>query len=148
MESTKGAWIIGGATVLAAVIGGLFLLHKSSPTTMNFSGEVRNTSGVPVPGARVLLAEDQQTPESTYSDENGVFHVVLPESEQSLKITVTASGYNSITRDVHTHRTGPEEFVLQPTSAAEPPSGGLTTNGQNSPIVNGDHDKVVTGHDR
>jgi hypothetical protein len=122
MASTKAAWIGGGAAVLAAIIGGFIAIHKETAKAVNFSGEVRNVKNEPITGARILAAEGQQTPQSTYSDENGVFHIILNESADSLKLTVAASGYIAVTRDANPHRTGPEEFVLQTVATpSEPP---------------------------
>lgn len=147
MPSTKSAWIGAGALVIAAIVTGIFSLHHPTPKAPNFSGEIRNSKGQPVSGARIIFAEDQLTPESAYSDDNGIFHLVLIPTVETLKITVTAVGYDPVSRDVNPHRTGPEEFVLQPsaTPASDPqsPKPGFSTKGSNSPIVVGNGNTVA-----
>jgi hypothetical protein len=148
MPSTKSAWIGAGAVLLAAIVGGLFSLYRPSPPKTNFSGEIRNSKGQPVSGARIIFAEDQLTPESAYSDDNGIFHLVLVPTVETLKITVTAIGYDPVSRDVNPHRTGPEEFVLQPSVSTsspqnESPRRNLSTRGKNSPIVVGNGNTVT-----
>jgi Carboxypeptidase regulatory-like domain len=150
MSSTKPAWIGAGALVIGAIITGLFSLHHSTPKKINFSGEVRDSEGKPLKGARVISAEDQLTPESTYSDDNGIFHITLSDAVGTLKITVVLAGYDSISRDVNPHRTGSEEFVLQPTLLPhnelknDVPRQKFTTKGNNSPIIVGHHNSVIT----
>jgi hypothetical protein len=149
MPSTKSAWIGAGAVLLAAIVTGFFSLYRPTPKTTNFSGEIRNSKGQPVSGARIIFAEDQLTPESAYSDDNGIFHLVLVPTVETLKITVTAIGYDPVSRDVNPHRTGPEEFVLQPSVSPasgpqnESPRRNFSTRGKNSPIVVGNGNTVA-----
>jgi Carboxypeptidase regulatory-like domain len=150
MSSTKSAWITAGAVLLAAIVTGLFSLYRPTVKTTNFSGEIRNSKGQPISGARIIFAEDQLTPESAYSDDNGIFHLVLIPKVETLKITITAVGYDPISRDANPHRTGPEEFVLQPSVSPtsdlrnESPHRTLSTRGKNSPIVEGNGNTVTT----
>jgi Carboxypeptidase regulatory-like domain len=139
----KSAWISAGGVVLAAIIGGLFAYHQYVPASSNLSGEVHNNKGQPISGATVIVAQDQDTPQSSYSDENGIFHVVLKRDVQTVRITVTAAGYDPATRDVEPHRTGPEEFVLTPMPVAEKPK--APTPGKAIPPVG--KGTIIIGHD-
>jgi hypothetical protein len=149
--ASRNAWIGAGASICVAVIGGLFSLYRSSPATSSFSGEIHAPNGEAISGAKVIAAEDQNVPESAYSDENGLFHVSLRSDVTSLKITVIANGFIAVNRDVNPHRTGPEEFVLQPSLKGQPlppkpPLGGNATYGRNSPILKGDRNNIELPH--
>jgi hypothetical protein len=147
-SSSKPAWIGGIATVLAAIVGGLFALHHVDKTPISFSAEVRSSAGQMISGARALVAADQSTPQVVFSDENGIFHVDLSDSPKSLRITLSALGYIPVSRDVNPHRTGPEEFVLEPETKSAPPHlqspshGTTVTHGNNSPVVIGNHNTI------
>ena len=142
MES-KNAWIGAGAVVLAAIITGLFAYHHDGPASTKFSGEVRSSNGQPISGAKVIVAQDQDTPQSSFSDESGLFQVILKPGVQTVKITVTAVGYDRVSRDVEPHRTGPEEFVLTATAVIATPK--APTPGRTNP--NGGKRSVIIGHD-
>jgi hypothetical protein len=148
MQLSRGnAWIGGGATLLAALIAGIFTLHLWNSQPSTFSGTVVAANNLPIGLAKILVAQGQQTPQTLYSDANGIFHFELGDKISTLRITVSASGFETITHDADPHRSGPEEFILKPILVTRPKAvppivKHITTHGDNSPIIVGDRNSV------
>ena len=92
-----------------------------SNSALIFSGRVRDEdSKKTIANAKVSIAEDQGVPQVVRTDMDGIFHIQLSPTTQSLKITVDAEGYDSATKDANPHRTGPEEIYIHPVAAGKP----------------------------
>ncbi len=85
-----------------------------NPTERTFSGVVRRDNGQPISQAHVLAAFDQEVPQLAYSDSNGIFHFQVPSEAKTLRIEITANGFQLKIVDANLHRTGTEEIVLEP----------------------------------
>ena len=149
-NTVKAAWIGAGGAVLAALLT-VALNVKSKTAPRDISGEVHDTNGFPLANARIVTALDQHVPESTFSDENGVFHVVLKDDVHTVKMSVSLQHYVSVTRDVNPLRTGPEEFSLERIAVDSQQKlhqrsghnyGTFETKGNHSPIIIGNGNSV------
>jgi hypothetical protein len=89
------------------------------PTTITFSGRVTDNAGKTIQGATVIAAIDQEVPEASQSDSNGVFQFQLPAAAQSLRLSVSADGYKPMETEAQIHRTGPQAIIMQPLAAAK-----------------------------
>ena len=90
---------------LAAAITPWVLWRRESsatPKVVEFGGRVQDEqSGMPLPFARVIVeTSDPAPPESSYTDSNGNYLVVLRRSgnDNYAKLTVSAAGYHSYSR--------------------------------------------------
>jgi hypothetical protein len=104
---------------IATIVGGYFTYLAATrkhdppmPSSIVFAGRVWNEDSRPVPDAKVSIAEDQSVPQTTRTDTDGIFHVQLSPTAQSLKITVYSDGYDTVTKDANPHRTGPEDISI------------------------------------
>lgn len=147
----RAAWITAGTSVVVAL---LYILSSHlwvGKHAVTFTGEVHDDAGVPVPGARVSVTQDEATPEVVYSDDGGAFHVKLRPDVSAVHVTVLAKGFVPLTRDAQPERSGPEELVLErmpaaPAPAAPPLAGArIETHGRGSPVVIGNGNDVRVG---
>lgn len=116
-QGRNNIWIaiIGAAaTIIVGYLGYLGVVKKqdAQPIAVIFSGRVWNEDNKTVENAKVSIAEDQNVPQLTKTDADGIFHVQLSPKTQSLKITVDADGYAPLTKDANPHRTGTEEIYM------------------------------------
>jgi Carboxypeptidase regulatory-like domain len=115
-RASTNIWVavIGAAATITA--GYLTYLatrkHEPAPLGTIFSGRVWNEDSRPVLDAKVSIAEDQNVPQTTKTDADGIFHIQLSPTTQSLRITVYADGYDAVTKDANPHRTGPEDISI------------------------------------
>jgi hypothetical protein len=176
-QGNKGKWIAAGASVIVAIITTVGVIWHSKldepKSSFIFSGIVKQTDGNPIPRVPIQISLDQETPQSTFSDSDGVFHVELPASTHSMHISIYASGFDSFELDASPHRTGPEIIYLNPVQvgtkrpvsgayekrpdkeiradpsassrngAVSPSKPTITTYGDKSPIVTGNGSSVT-----
>jgi len=117
-KPNRSAWIAFGGTVLAAIIGLVGVIwnaQREKPKDDSvFSGVIKFPDGLPAPSASVQVTLGQETPQSTHSDDNGAFHVEVPQSIRSIHISIYKSGFKPVEVDANPHRTGPEIIYLTP----------------------------------
>ena len=99
------------------------------------SGIVTDSSGAPVPGARVSASDVADLRKETVTEENGYY--VLPgvvTGRRSVSVTVSAKGYARARRDVKVKKEEElkEDFQLEPTCRL----GGLVLNTNQDPVAN------------
>lgn len=137
------ALITAVGAILVPVVQGIFNAPKSLiKPTIPFSGIVRDDSGKPVSQAKVTIAEDQGVPQVVRTDSDGIFHLEMLADSRSLRLTIDADGFSSLTKDASVRRTGPEEIYLHHLTNPRAPEnkrriGQNLTQGPNSPIITG-----------
>jgi hypothetical protein len=113
------------AVVAAALIAARCASRPGSPEPKQVSktGRVLDAnSGRPIANAKVSIEQDQQVPQIHNTDSEGIFHLTVPESANSIRLRVEADKYIITTRNVPITRTGIEEIKLPPMPAPSPDS--------------------------
>jgi hypothetical protein len=115
-------WIVTPVLIagITSYIKGGVKPHMTSPiaSTVTFSGRVTDNAGKTIQGATVIASIDQEVPEASQSDSNGVFQFQLPAAAQSLRLSVSADGYKPMETEAQIHRTGPQAIIMQPLGAS------------------------------
>jgi len=101
--------------IVIALIGIAPHFWHSTPasTTFPYTGTVADNSGQAVTDARVNIEVDGNAPITAVTDSNGVFHVALGTTGQSVHITITATGYRRYTEEAVLNGTGRGTYTLQ-----------------------------------
>ena len=107
-----------GSPVLVAVIGLVYQQCRSS--SFQYSGRTIDAKTQQViPNAKVSV-DTQGLPQIYYTDSDGIFHLTLKDTVNSVRIRVDASGYEVFDRNVSVSRTGLEDVRLTSKSTPTP----------------------------
>ncbi|MBS1798948.1 MAG: carboxypeptidase regulatory-like domain-containing protein [Acidobacteria bacterium] len=94
----------------------------STQAQTSFAGRVSDRAGKAIPGAVVIATTDQNVGQTIKTDSNGQFQLLLAPTAQTLRLTVTADGFQAVTVQADVHRTGPEEIIMIPGAAIANPA--------------------------
>jgi len=114
LTDRKTQIVIALIPVIGALIVAYWQLNKPSSAETQYSGRVidSNTQQV-ITGAKVSVYTPG-VPQIYYTDSEGVFHLKLVNSIDSVSIRVEASNYEMFERIVSVSRTGIEDVRLKP----------------------------------
>jgi len=123
-----------GALALVFAFLGYVIGSSVSNDSLDYTGRVTDAvTHRTIRNATVSVEEDQRVPQIQSTDEQGIFHVTLRSSTNSVRIRVEANGYEVLDRRVTITRTGVEDVGLTPvgiavSSVPTPISGGNAGN--------------------
>jgi hypothetical protein len=121
-DSSVKVALIGTAGVILAALIGYFATRPPRPDLVAYTGVVKDAKTLkPVRYARVAVTEDQNVPQRTTTDDEGVFFAKLSKDTQTMLLEITAPGYQDVSRRGPTVRTGREDIFLEPLSAPSVP---------------------------
>lgn len=111
-KEVKAALVSAGALIVVALIP--YIVSKVRNRTDDYTGRiVDDNTSKPVPRAKISVELDQQVPQILFSDSEGIFHVTLPVTTQSARVSVDVDAYEHYDRNVSVSRTGIELIRLQ-----------------------------------
>ena len=127
-------WLLFTLGVLTLLFAFLGYVMGGANDLLEYTGRVTDTvTHRAIRNATVSVEEDEKVPQIQSTDEQGIFHVRLRSSTNSVRIRVEANGYEVLDRRVTLTRTGIEDVKLTPvgpvlSSVPTPTSGGNAGN--------------------
>ena len=95
--------------------------QTATEPTKPYAGLVMSESRNPVPDALVIASQDEAVGQTIRADDNGQFQMRIHAPTKSLRLTVSAAGFETAKVQASLDRTGPEEIKLHAVTTPPPP---------------------------